>query len=336
MKGAALLTKFSRALAALTLAALAFTVTACGSEPAQTSTPENKTVTVRMGTQPWLGYGQWYVAEEKKFYGDHLQVDLASFNADAEVNAALAAGRLDVANVGAQAALQFIEQGLDLSIVLMLNSSTTADAIVAGADVKSVKDLKGKKIAFEKGATSEILLAEALRANGLKPEDVETVETDADQVAPVLLAGHVDAGVTYEPYVSEALNSGDKLQAIQTAGDFPGLITDVLVVRNEFLKKNPVSMKQLLAAWGEAVNFYQEHETQAQKIIAAGVGSAATELETAFKGVHFYTLAENREQLAGVYQNEALPALAEVAERVGLIKGEIDIASRIDPKPLER
>ncbi|WP_336651481.1 MULTISPECIES: aliphatic sulfonate ABC transporter substrate-binding protein [unclassified Leucobacter] len=321
----------SLSVTAAAAAALALGLTGCASGAA--SSEQAAGDTIRMGTQPWLGYGQWYVAEDQGFFADRgIDVKLSSFNADADVNAALAAGRLDMANVGAQAALQFIEEGVDVSIVMLLDSATEADAIIAGEGVTSVEDLAGKKVGFERGATSEILLAEALETAGMSFDDIETVELSADKVAPTLMSGSIDAGVTYEPYISEALSAGKGIETVTTAGEYPGLITDVLVVRNDVLEQRPDEVREVLAAWDDAVAFTDEHTAEARAVIAAGVGSDVADLESAFDGVHFYTLAENRELLNGAYTAETLPALIAVAQRIGLISGDVDAAGAIRPE----
>lgn len=321
----------SLAVAASATAALALGLAGCAAQPASSgSDSEAAGETIRMGTQPWLGYGQWYVAEDQGFFTDRgVDVALSSFNADADVNAALAANRLDMANVGAQAALQFIEQGLDVSIVLMLDSATDADAILSGEGVTEVADLAGKKVAFERGATSEILLAEALDEAGLDFDDVTVVEASADKVAPMLLAGRVDAGVTYEPYISEALGAGKGITAVATAGEFPGLITDVLVVRNDVLDQRPDEVREVLASWDDAVAYTEQHTAEARGIIAAGVGSDVADLATAFDGVHYYSLAENRELLTGSYLTDTLPALVGVAERIGLLTEPVEAKTAV-------
>lgn len=325
----------SLAVTAAATAALALGLAGCATQPADSDAAGDasgsaSSEAIRMGTQPWLGYGQWYVAEDQGYFSDRdVEVALSSFNADSDVNAALAANRLDMANVGAQAALQFIEQGLDVSIVLMLDSATEADAILSGPEASDVKDLAGKKVAFERGATSEILLAEALDEAGMSFDDISVVEASADKVAPMLLAGRVDAGVTYEPYISEALGSDKGVQALVTAGEYPGLITDVLVVRNDVLDARPDDVREVLGAWDDAVAFTAENTDEGRAIIAAGVGSDVADLETAFDGVHYYTLAENRELLTGDYLNETLPALVSVAERIGLLSESVDAKSVI-------
>ena len=316
------------ATASAAVAAIALALTGCASQSGGSDAAGGDAL--RMGTQPWLGYGQWYVAEDQGFFADRgVDVQLSSFNADSDVNAALAAKRLDMANVGAQAALQFIEEGVDVSIVLMLDSATDADAILSSSGIDDAAGLAGKSVAFEKGATSEILLAEALEQAGLDFDDITVVESSADKVTPMLLAGRVDAGVTYEPYVSEALGSDAGVSTVTTAGEFPGLITDVLVVRNDVLDSRPDEVRSVLAAWDDSVAYYESDTEAARGMIAKGVGSDPADLATAFDGVHYYSLSENREQLTGEYAEKTLPALAAVAGRIGLISGEVDAQSAI-------
>lgn len=322
-------------ITAAATAAFALALSGCaggsGGSGSDSGSDESASAAITMGTQRWLGYGQWYVAEEQGFYADRgIEVELSSFNDDASVNAALVSKNLDMANVGAQAALQFMEEGLDVSIVLMLDSATDADAILSAGDgIDSVEDLKGKTVAFERGATSEILLAEALAEAGLEFDDIDAVESSADKVAPMLLAGQVDAGVTYEPYISEAVSADKGVEPIATAGEFPGLITDVLVVRNEVLEERPEEVTEVLGAWDDAVAYYADNTDEARAIIAKGVGSDVEDLETAFDGVHYYSVEENRDLLTGEYLTDTLPALTEVARSIGLVTGEIDAESAI-------
>ncbi len=62
-----------------------------------------------------------------------------------------------------------------MKIVSLLDFSLKADAILAGSDIKSVADLKGKNIAFEEGTTSDILLNYALASNGMTIDDIVRV-----------------------------------------------------------------------------------------------------------------------------------------------------------------
>lgn len=286
---------------------------------------------LRMGTQPWLGYGQWYVAEDQGFFADQgVEVELTSFSADADVNAALAAKKLDMASVASHTALQFVENGVDVSIVLMLDTATGADAILTDGSISSVEGLKGQKVAYEEGATSELLLGDALDRAGLTFDDIERVPMGADEAGTALIAGSVPAAVTYEPYVSSALGAGKGIETLVTAAEHEGLISDVLVVRNDVLEAETEAVRAVIAAWGDSLDFYEANTDEARAIIAAGVGSNVEELASAFDGVHYFTLAENAEMLDGSYRDETLPAIIKVASRIGMIEGTADPKSIVD------
>ena len=109
----------------------------------------------------------------------------------------------------------------------------TADAIITAGGVGSVADLKGKQVAFEEGTTSDILLNYALAANGMSIADIEKVPMPAADAGAALLAERVPVAVTYEPYISLAKAQSDKVTLLYSAGENPGLISDVFIVRDD-------------------------------------------------------------------------------------------------------
>src|SRR6478735_5376266 len=116
--------------------------------------------TFKIGIEPWLGYGQWHVAASKDLFkkANLENVELVNFTEDKDINAALASGQLDAANIATHTAMGMVAAGLPVKIVSLLDFSLSADAILAGSDIKSIADLKGKNIAYEEGTTSDILL----------------------------------------------------------------------------------------------------------------------------------------------------------------------------------
>jgi ABC-type nitrate/sulfonate/bicarbonate transport system substrate-binding protein len=184
--------------------------------------------TFRMGTEPWLGYGPWWVAEDKELFAQNgLDVKVSSFTTDDEINAALAAGQIDGANIATHTAMRLAQAGTPLTAVLVLDQSNTADAALAAAPVASIADLKGKKVAYEEGTTSDILLRYALSQNGMTIDDIVKVPTSAADAGTAAIAKRVDAAVTYEPYLTAALQQDPSFKLIYTADEKPGLISDV-------------------------------------------------------------------------------------------------------------
>ena len=212
----------------------------------------------KMGIEPWLGYGLWHVAAEKKLFEAQglSDVEIVNFTQDKDVNAALASGQLDGANIATHTALVMAAAGLPIKIVAVLDVSMTADAILAGADIKSIADLKGKEVAYEEGTTSHILLNYALAANGLTLADVKSVPMPASDAGAALIAKRVPVAVTYEPYLTLARAQDPAVRLLYTAAEDPGLVSDVFVVREEVLKEKPGQIAALLRAWQAAHDDY--------------------------------------------------------------------------------
>lgn len=328
----------SRAVASLAVATALLATTACaapGNADPDTTAPASSSV--GMGIQPWLGYGPWYIAQENGYFEDEgVDVAITNFMNDADMTAAFASGRIQVANMASHTALQLIEQGLELTIVLLLDASLEADAILTDGSVTDVADLAGQSIAFEEGSVSNLLLGYALDQHGLSLDDITPVPMDPSEAATALISGRVPVAVTYEPYISEAQSSGDAAETIFTAAEKPGLIGDVLVVDTGFLTESPETVQRLVNAWGPAIAFYESDTTEARAIIAENVGSNAEALASAFDGVEFYGLAQNKVMLGGEYLESVLPAVEEVAAQIGLVRGGADLAALVDTRFVEK
>lgn len=289
-------------------------------------------MSIALATQPWLGYGQWYVAKDQNIFAKNgiKSVKITNFTADKDVNAALASGHVDVADVGSQTALQLIAAGLPVKIIMLEDESMTADGILANKDITSIKDLKGKRIGYEPGATSDILLHSAIKSAGLTWTDFTPAPMDADVVGAALIAGRLDIGVSYEPYISAALKQNPNLYMIYSGKSVPGLISDVLVAREDVIKNKPKALKALVKSWADSVKYYQSNPAAAQAIIAKGIGATPEELKTAFDGLHYYSGEENRTDLDGEYKDKIFPLTLKAATTAGIVQGKVTADEAID------
>jgi NitT/TauT family transport system substrate-binding protein len=299
---------------------LAIMLSACGSKPAEPTV-------VRIGTQPWIGYGPWWIAKEKGIFKKYnLTVELVDFLEDKEVNAAFASGQMDAANLATHTALKLYSAKLDLKILILEDASYKADAVIAPSSVKSIADLKGKKVAYEEGTTSDLLINYALQQNGMSIADINPVFMPAADAGSTLIAGSVDVAVTYEPYISTALAGNSDLKVLYSAAERPGLISDVLAVRSDL---SPEIKGKLQKVWDEALEFYKSNPEEAKAIIATNVGSAPEELTTAFDGIQFYSIAENKDMFNGDLP-KTLADVAGVAQSIGLFETAPDLSGILD------
>src|SRR5882724_5020483 len=254
---------------------------------------------IKMGIEPWLGYGIWYIAAKKGIFKAHglEEVEIVNFTTDADINAALAAGQLQCGNIATHTSMAFAAAGLPIKIVALLDVSMTADAIISAGAVGSIADLKGKQVPYEEGTTSDILLNYALAANGMSIDDIQKVPMPAADAGSALIAGKVPVAVTYEPYISLAKTQSDKVKLLYSAGENPGLISGLLA--DEFVSEKPGQIVALLKSWEAALADYRANTAEGRAIISEAVGAKPEDLATGFDGVTYYSLAENKTELSG-------------------------------------
>jgi NitT/TauT family transport system substrate-binding protein len=288
---------------------------------------------IHMGIEPWIGYGPWYIAQQEGYFKQlGLNVKITNFNTDAEREAAFASGNTDVTNMPTQTALRFEQQGVPGRIVLLQDESLSADAVIAQPPITTIKQLKGKPVAYEQGTTSDILIHYALTANGMSPNDIKTVPINASGAGTAAAAGRVSAAVTYEPYISAVLAQHKGFKRIYVAGADPGLVSDVFVASTNMLNSKPGQVLALLKAWNMAISFYNTHRTQAETIIAKGDGATPASLASSFSGVKLYSIPENVTALTGSFTHKVALDVMKASIQAGLLKSKVDPAAYIEPQ----
>ncbi len=135
---------------------------------------------------------------------------------------ALNVGAIDVSGDVADTVPVFAQAaGAKLTYLASEAPSPTAQALLVRADspIKSVADLKGKKVAVTKGAGSHYLLIALLAKAGLKFKDVEPAYLTPADGRAAFEKGAVDAWVTWDPFVAAA----QKQSAVRVVADGTGV-----------------------------------------------------------------------------------------------------------------
>lgn len=281
---------------------------------------------INVGTDPWIGYGLWQIAEQNALFEKHgVSVKFTNFADTRDTNTALVSGSIDVAGIGTHQAMILTEAGAEIRLLQLIDYSKEADAIIAPAAMSSISDLKGKSVAFQEGSTSHLLLNFALASAGLSTSDITIVPMSASDAGAALLAGKVDVAVTYEPYITVAREQNPDLQLLVGAGTAPGLVSDVLAVRKEFIDEHPNAAPTLRAILDEALAIYRADPTKGQEIISKWLATDPKELKTAFDGISYYSSKESRDAVDGDFGKNVIAKINDAAIKAGMIKGPVDI-----------
>jgi NitT/TauT family transport system substrate-binding protein len=152
----------------------------------------------------------------------------------------------------------FEKGGIEASAIMQVDWSHGGDALIADNSIKTIEDLKNKKIALVQYTPSQWLLETALRASKLSADDQQTIRDDliftqdVQSARAAFVAGQVDAAVVWEPDVSQGLKRPNS-HVVLSSADFPNTIADVLVAQNNFIKQHPRAIEALVRGWLDGV-----------------------------------------------------------------------------------
>jgi len=251
---------------------------------------------IRVGGIKWIGYEPLFLARELNYYpSSHLH--LVEFPSNTANLMALASGEIDLATLTLDECLIALADGMDVRVILVFDDSAGADVVLAHPAIKSLSDLRGKRIGVEETAAGALMMSKLLEIAGLKPADITKIHVTGDQHIEAYKTNEFDALISYEPYSTQLENMGAR--RLLDSSRFPGLIVDVLVARADALKKNPESIKLLVSGYFQALDFLQKSPADAAKLIAPRLGIIPAEVTQAFKGVHMLDLNSNRAWLNG-------------------------------------
>ena len=251
------------------------------------ATPGSRLYTdkITIGTETWTGYFPLYVAEEKGYFKEAgLDVDVKLYVGLGDLSKDYVAKKMQGrANLTLDAAKESSE-GIDHRVVLAIDYSNGADAIVARKEISSVQDFKGKRVGYEAGTLEEFFLSWALNENGMQLSDVVAVPGNPEETAKMLKEGKIDVAVSHEPFVSKFISSGE-FHVVYSSANAPGLITDILTFRTDFIEAHPETIQAIIGAYFKALSFWKEHPAEANAIIAKKFSDTPEGIAEQLKGV---------------------------------------------------
>jgi len=168
---------------------------------------------------------------------------------------------IDVADVATTSAIIAAGKGAPVKIVSSMFRTKGPFYLIAGPDVKSVEDLKGKTVgAAAFGSGLDVYTQVILKKHGLGKNDVTYVANGVNEAAfASLTSGQVAATIIHEPFASLAEATG-KGKILAKGWDFlPSFHTGVLASRSDFIDKNPELLRKLLRAYFKSQEYAKSH-----------------------------------------------------------------------------
>jgi NitT/TauT family transport system substrate-binding protein len=249
---------------------------------------------LNIGSNQWPGYEPFYLARELGLLR-RQEVNLVELPSSTDVMQHLRNQNLDGGMLTLDEVLTLLAEGLPLRVILVMDISHGADTVLAQPEIKSLADIKGKRVGVELSGLGALMLECLLGAADLSPEEIEIVPLTVDQHVAAFIERQVDLVITFEPNRHKLL-SRHAVELINSSL-IPGRIIDVLAVRAEALEEHPDQLKSLIEGYFSARRYMIEQPVSADKKMAPRLGLKHELLPQIFKGLIFPSLQENREWL---------------------------------------
>ena len=208
-----------------------------------------------------------------------IKVEESTFAKGLDVMQAMIAGELDVGATASEAAVSGRAKGIPIYVVA--GFAKGGARLVARPDmvIKSIKDLKGKKVGVTRGSIQELLLAAELAQNGLTSadapgKDVQIIYLSYPDLNQALLGKNVDAIMQTEPQASQAINKKFGVEVLKPYDTPIGEPIRTLVMTEKFYKEHRPVAEKFMRCFVEATKTFIDNKAVAEKYVT----------QTLFKG----------------------------------------------------
>ena len=208
-----------------------------------------------------------------------IKVEEKVFAKGLDVMQAIIAGELDVGATASEAAISGRANKVPIYVVAGFASGGARLVARPDAGIKTVKDLKGKKVGVTRGGIQEVLLAAELGQNGLTAsdapgKDVQLIYLGYPDLNQALLGKNLDAIMQTEPQSSQAINKGFGVEVVKPYDTPIGSPIRTLVMTEQVYKDNRPQAEKFMRCFVEATKTFIDNKAVAAKYVT----------QTVFKG----------------------------------------------------
>ena len=272
-----------------------------------------------------IGYQKYGLANLLRVRGaSGLRSTWSEFPSGPALTEALNAGAIDVGEVGEAPPVFAAAAGVPLRIIGVTSPAPAAEAVLVhhGSPLRSIADLKGRKVALNKGSNVHYLLLKLLRTAGLDLADVQVIYLPPAEGRAAFEARSVDAWVIWDPYLAIAqAETGARVLA-----DGRGVVANrsYFVASEQAVREKPEALRAFLARVSETARWAGGRRQEASALLARALGTDRRKLDAASA-----RLASELAPLDGTVARES-QQIADAFTEQGLIPGRVEMGPRFE------
>lgn len=235
-------------------------------KPSQTTT---NTEPIKIGVIAYPDNGIFYLAQENGFFQKYgVNVELIQVSADDSFSA-LGANKIQMVTSYSPDTMTIVaDAGTAAKQILVTSISDGADGLLTTKNIQKLADLKGKDVYLTYGYPEHFFFRYLAEKNGLSFDDVRLVNMASEEIGSSFATEKINAGMTWEPWLSKAVQERKDGKLLVTSHDVPGVIMTVLVARNDVIENRRDDVKNIMRAILDASDWWNKNLNEGNIITA--------------------------------------------------------------------
>ena len=301
----------------------ALLLAACGAQTSATKTA-GKAPTLHLAFQPpYIGV---FVLQQQKlleeaFKGQKIDIQYRLLLSLDPIAEALSGGAVDLGMGGTPFAA--IASGHPIRIVALVEHSPKTHAILVRPDgpIKTIQDLKGKKIAGPSGKNDSFILRVLQRA-GIKDTEVELLKLENNEGRSALLTGAIDAWRTWDPFYADIQAAKKAIPLVDGEGYIQNYVA--LFGRSNYIKSYPDTVKSFIQTYKQALDYVKSHHDTAVNLFVQKNNLTSEVAELTLSRRNYLISAPTQDYIDDLAQQSKL------LKQFGVLQTEPDWSSVVD------
>ncbi len=221
----------------------------------------------------------------QQFAPKGYKIEVIPFETPTDSKNAVVTGSVDFATFGIAAAMLGAAAGEP--VVIFAPQCNGGMAVVSSlkSDIKTIKDLKGKRVAIWPSSTQEVVILERLKAEGMSIKDIQPIRLPFSDMAPALARGDIDAYVGAEPGPGISLANGVGRIVEYPYSTAIGSLNMIWATRQEMIDKNPELVKIMMEMHRTATDYAMSNPAEMVKMTMQKLGQQQRSIELAAPNV---------------------------------------------------
>lgn len=233
---------------------------------------------------------------------------------------AMAAGSLDIGYIGGGAVWM---PASGQAVIITPNEKTYGDFVLARPEsgIKTVKDLRGRKVGVPDGGSGEMILALALDSAGMSFKDIQRIPLDPPNVVSAFVASQIEAAAIFEPIVTQIRQRVPGTAVVANNKDFPNTqFIGAWVASNQAITGKAEAVTRFLEVWQQVNDYRIKNTREVVQWASQASGAPEAQLQAQADALEWWPSAQIMADNKSGLTRKRFVAMQELFVKLGRIK----------------